>query len=117
MDSMSKEAAARVMAALVRAAACGADAADLIGAISCTGAGWCRLVASHEGDSSVGIPGDTAVIQLDLRGYAEADKLQLIEEVKDVLALAFSSVWGHRARVNTMAELQADCEEADDACR
>lgn len=66
-----------------------------------------RFVVSHAGDSSVGLPAEVATVDVDVESYAEEVRGDYIEQVRDVLRLAFSRLWDMQVRVRTQAECEA----------
>lgn len=67
-----------------------------------------RFVVSHDGDSSVGLPGEVATVSVDVESYAEEVRGDYIEQVRDALRLAFGRLWDTQVSVMTQAECQAE---------
>lgn len=62
----------------------------------------------HDGDSSVGLPGDRSTVEIDLRSYAQADRRDYIEQVRESLQSSFGAIWGTRPKVMTTDEIHAE---------
>lgn len=62
----------------------------------------------HDGDSSVGLPGDRSTVEIDLRGYAQVDRREYIEQVRGSLKASFGAIWGSPTKVMTSAEIRAE---------
>jgi hypothetical protein len=62
----------------------------------------------HDGDSSVGLPGDRCTVEIDLRSYAQADRRDYIEQVRDTLKASFGAMWDTQPKVMTSDEIRAE---------
>lgn len=101
-EQMNEAGMLPVQLACVRAAARGANVADIVAAIDAvknTRQPVGRLVAFHTGDGSVGLPGDHATVDLDLSGYAADVAADIVERAKILLRPVFSDLWDARAIV------------------
>ncbi len=63
-----------------------------------------QLVAFHVGDGSVGLPGDSAVIQFDLSSYSAEDAEQFLVDACPILKPAFAKVFDNGATVVRIAD-------------
>ncbi len=77
--------------------------------------GEITLIASHAGDSSVGIDGETAEIKLNAGGFGHDDRAEYIEHAKEVMAEAFAKLWDFPVRVQTAAEIEAEAKAMEGA--
>lgn len=62
----------------------------------------------HDGDSSVGLPGDRCTVEIDLRSYEQADRRDYIERVRESLKASFGAIWDTRPKVMTADEIRAE---------
>lgn len=62
----------------------------------------------HEGDGSVGLPGEQATVEVDVESYAEEVRGDYIEQVRDMLRAGFSGLWDTRALVMTDEEVKRE---------
>lgn len=62
----------------------------------------------HDGDSSVGLPGDRSTVEIDLRSYEQADRRDYIEQVRESLKASFGAIWDTRPKVMTADEVRAE---------
>lgn len=62
----------------------------------------------HDGDSSVGLPGDRSTVEIDLRSYGQADRRDYIEQVRESLKASFGAIWDTRPKVMTADEIRAE---------
>lgn len=85
---------ALVMGALVRAAASGATPQALITALDHAHPNWMQLMVASTGAASAGLPGDCALVALDLRGFDTREKADQIRRARYALRPAFSTLWG-----------------------
>lgn len=69
----------------------------------------------NNGDGSVGIPGNTAALSIDLEGYDEVDQMEMISVIKEIMVDSFKSIWndGFPIYVKTDAEIAADMHNND----
>lgn len=65
------------------------------------------LYVVHDGDSSVGLPGHAATVELD-DDYEGEERGEYITSAKDILGEAFSDLWDGKARVCTEEDVAAD---------
>lgn len=63
----------------------------------------------HEGDGSVGLPGEQATVEVDVESYADEVRGDYLEQVRDMLRAGFSGLWDTRAQVMTEAEVKQEC--------
>lgn len=68
------------------------------------------LHVCHDGDMSVGISGDHCKVEIDLGGYAQDDRRDYMERVRESLRESFSAVWDFKVRVAADFELPAEYE-------
>ncbi|HGO6073750.1 TPA: hypothetical protein ACK3Q6_004470 [Burkholderia cepacia] len=61
------------------------------------------LSVVHDGDSSVGLPGHAATVELD-DDYEGEERAEYITSAKTILGDAFSELWDGKARVYTEEE-------------
>lgn len=66
----------------------------------------------HEGDGSVGLPGEQATVVVDVESYADEVRGDYIEQVRDMLRAGFSGLWDTRAQVMTDKEVKRECGHA-----
>lgn len=70
-----------------------------------------KLLIWTDGDTSVGLSGERAELNLPIDGFFdETDSLEFVRDAKEIFARAFSELWGDRARVATADELAAQAE-------
>lgn len=62
----------------------------------------------HDGDGSVGLPGDRATVELDLQGYDASDQREYVENLRSALKDAFGSVWDTAPKVMTDDEVHQE---------
>lgn len=72
-----------------------------------------KLLVWHDGDSSVGLSGDRAAVEVDMAGYPADHVAEFTEELRDALADAFGSLWDAKVNVQTAAELVAAWSQHD----
>lgn len=58
-----------------------------------------RFIVSHAGDSSAGIPGEVASLDVDVESYAEEVRGDYAQQIRDGLAGLFGQIWGARVTV------------------
>lgn len=63
----------------------------------------------HEGDGSVGLPGEQATVEVDVESYAEEVRGDYIEQVRDMLRAGFSRLWDTHAQVVAAKEAKREC--------
>lgn len=63
------------------------------------------LFAWHDGDATVGLPGDSAEVTLIVASYAAEDIADYVAAAKERVGAAFSALWETHAKVATKAEL------------
>lgn len=64
----------------------------------------------HDGDRSVGLPGDNCTVSLDVSGYDQSDRHEYVEQVRETLRESFSQVWDFRVKVMTDQEVRLETE-------
>lgn len=64
----------------------------------------------HDGDGSVGIPGEQATVEIDVESYAEEVRGDYIEQARDMLQRGFSGLWDTHAKVMTADEVRREAE-------
>jgi hypothetical protein len=62
----------------------------------------------HDGDSSVGLLGDRASVDVDVGGFDGVDRAEYEAALREALARTFGELWDTRVKVATGAELAAD---------
>lgn len=72
------------------------------------------LYVWHDGDGSVGLPGDRSTVEIDLRSYEQADRRDYIEQVRESLKSSFGAIWDTRPKVMTSDEIRAEEAWLDD---
>jgi hypothetical protein len=64
-----------------------------------------KFIVWHSGDTSVGINGDQAEVEIDVEGFDENDQKAYIQTIKERLGEAFGDIWGFKATVMTQEDL------------
>lgn len=67
-----------------------------------------RFHVWHDGDGSVGLPGEQATVEIDVESYAEEVRGDYIEQVRDMLRAGFSKLWDARTQVMTDDEVKRE---------
>jgi hypothetical protein len=70
-----------------------------------------KFVIWHNGDASVGMPGERATLEIDVESYADEVRGDYTEQVRDALRVAFSGLWDTSPHIKTEHEL---AQEQDD---
>lgn len=67
-----------------------------------------KIHIRHDGDTSVGIDGDEATLEINTDGWSEEDAKTFIDDVKESMKETFTELWGFRAYALTEDELKIE---------
>lgn len=65
----------------------------------------------HNGDASVGLPGERATVEIDVESYADEVRGDYTEQARDALRKAFASLWDTQPHIKTEHELANEAED------
>jgi hypothetical protein len=65
-----------------------------------------KFFVSHCGDGSVGLPGESATVDIDVESYAVEIRDDYIDQVRDTLAGAFRRLWDMPVRVGVVGAVE-----------